>query len=119
MAVYAGSKWAIVGWSESLRLELEQINRKLQVTTVTPSYIDTGMFEGVKAPLLTPLLKPEEIVEEIIDAIQQNKIWVRAPKVVSLLPILRGVLPTRLFDYTARQLGVYSSMDQFMGRDPD
>lgn len=119
MSVYAGSKWAIVGWSESLRLELEQINRKLQVTTVTPSYIDTGMFEGVKAPLLTPLLQPEEIVEEIIEAIEQNKIWVRAPKIVNLLPILRGVLPTRLFDFTARQLGVYSSMDQFTGRDLD
>ena len=119
MSVYAGSKWAIVGWSESLRLELEQINRKLQVTTVTPSYIDTGMFEGVKAPLLTPLLKPEAIVEEIIEAIEQDKIWVRAPKIVNLLPILRGVLPTRLFDYTAKHVGVYSSMDQFTGKHKD
>ena len=44
MSVYAGSKWAVLGWSESLRLELEEVARNLNVTTVTPSYIDTGMF---------------------------------------------------------------------------
>jgi short-subunit dehydrogenase len=116
MSVYAGSKWAVLGWSESLRLELEQLGRRLQVTTVTPSYIDTGMFEGVKAPILTPLLDPEDIVQEIVNAIRDNKILVRAPQMVNFIPFLRGVLPTRLFDFTAQQLGVYSSMDQFKGR---
>jgi short-subunit dehydrogenase len=116
MSVYAGSKWAVLGWSESLRLELEEVARNLNVTTVTPSYIDTGMFEGVKAPLLTPLLKPEEIVKEIVSAVEENKILVRAPKIVNYLPFLRGVLPTRLFDFTAKQLGVYSSMEDFTGR---
>jgi short-subunit dehydrogenase len=116
MSVYAGSKWAILGWSESLRLELEQRHRRLRVTTVTPSYIDTGMFEGVKAPLLTPLLKPEAIVDQIIQAIQEDKILVRAPRIVNLLPLLRGVLPTRLFDFAADQLGVYNSMEGFKGK---
>ena len=117
MSVYAGSKWAVLGWSESLRLELEQLHRRLKVTTVTPSYIDTGMFEGVKAPLLTPLLDPEDIVEEIINAIMEDKILVRAPQIVNVIPFLRGVLPTRLFDFTAKQLGVYTSMEKFKGRD--
>jgi len=116
MSVYAGSKWAILGWSESLRLELEQHHRRLRVTTVTPSYIDTGMFKGIKAPLLTPLLEPEEIVEQIILAIQEDKILVRAPRIVNFLPLLRGVLPTRLFDFTAQQLGVYDSMEGFKGK---
>ena len=118
MSVYAGSKWAVLGWSESLRLELEQLHRRLKVTTVTPSYIGTGMFEGVKAPLLTPLLDPEEIADQIIEAIQEDKILVRAPKIVNILPLLRGVLPTRLFDFTADQLGVYTSMEGFKGRHP-
>lgn len=116
MSVYAASKWAVLGWSESLRLELEQIGRRLQVTTVTPSYIDTGMFDGVKAPWLTPLLDPDDIVKEIITAIKEDKILVRAPQIVNFIPFLRGVLPTRLFDFTAQQLGVYNSMDQFKGR---
>lgn len=116
MSVYAASKWAVLGWSESLRLELERLNKSLHVTTITPSYIDTGMFEGVKAPLLTPILKPREIVDEIIKAIRKDRILVRAPKIVNLLPILRGVLPTRIFDFTAEHLGVYDSMTNFKGR---
>jgi all-trans-retinol dehydrogenase (NAD+) len=119
MSVYAGSKWAVLGWSESLRLELEQAGKEMRVTTVTPSYIDTGMFAGVKAPLLTPILRPEAIVDAILKAVEQNKIILRKPFIVHLLPLLRGILPTRVFDTVAgRWFGVYTSMNDFTGR-PD
>src|SRR6056297_1052148 len=56
MSVYAASKWAVLGWTESLYLEMKQNHTGIDVTAVIPSYINTGMFEGVKAPLLTPIL---------------------------------------------------------------
>ncbi len=47
MSVYAASKWAALGWSDSVRLELEQAGHDhVKVTTVCPTYIDTGMFDG-------------------------------------------------------------------------
>ncbi|GHA55084.1 SDR family NAD(P)-dependent oxidoreductase [Pontibacter akesuensis] len=117
MSVYAASKWAVLGWSESLRLELEALRQDLHVTTVTPSYIDTGMFAGVKAPLLTPILKPEAITEAILAAVEKNKAILRRPALVHLLPLLRGVLPARLFDtIVGRGFRVYTSMDKFAGR---
>ncbi|MDX5421984.1 MAG: SDR family oxidoreductase [Hymenobacteraceae bacterium] len=117
MSVYAASKWAVLGWSESLRLELEALKKDLHVTTVTPSYIGTGMFAGVKAPLLTPILKPEAIADAILDAVHKNKIMLRRPAIVHLLPVLRGILPTRIFDLiVGRGFNVYTSMDQFAGR---
>lgn len=117
MSVYAASKWAVLGWSESLRLELEALQQDLHVTTVTPSYIDTGMFAGVKAPLLTPILKPESITKSILAAVEQNKIILRKPAVVHLLPVLRGILPTKIFDaIVGRGFNVYTSMNQFTGR---
>lgn len=117
MSVYAASKWAIVGWSESLRLELEQQNYNLHVTTVTPGYINTGMFDGVKAPFLTPILEPESIAGAVLDAVAANKIFLRKPAIVHLLPLLRGLLPARLFDLIAgRFFNVYNSMDKFTGR---
>jgi len=117
MSVYASSKWAVLGWSESLRLELEGEDRGVHVTTVTPSYINTGMFDGVRAPRLTPIIEPETIVAAILDAVEANRILLRAPFMVKLLPLLRGVLPTRVFDLVAGRLfGVYSSMDTFVGR---
>lgn len=117
MSVYAASKWAVLGWSESLRLELEQAGPEMQVTTVTPSYIDTGMFAGVKVPLLTPILQPAVIADAILEAIEKNRIILRKPFIVHLLPLLRGLLPTRVFDTVAgRWFGVYSSMNDFTGR---
>jgi len=117
MSVYAASKWAVIGWSESLRLEMETDAPNVKVLTVTPSYINTGMFEGVKLPLLTPMLEPEEFVERVMKGIERNEINLKAPFVVNALPILKGVLPTRIFDVVAGDIfGVYKSMDTFKGK---
>mgnify|MGYP006137597849 CR=1 FL=1 len=116
MSVYAASKWAVLGWSESLRIELESMVGDLHVTTVTPGYIDTGMFEGVKLPLLLPLLKPEAIVKAIIKGVEKNKLFVRKPFMVNSLTFVKGILPTRAFDwFVGKVLGVYKSMDDFKG----
>ena len=116
MSVYAGSKWAVLGWSDSLRIELESLKHDLHVTTVTPGYIDTGMFDGVKSPLLLPLLKPKTIVAAIIKGVEQNKLFVRKPFMVNSLTFVKGILPTRAFDwFVGSVLGVYKSMDNFKG----
>jgi short-subunit dehydrogenase len=117
MTVYAGSKWGVIGWSESLRTELNQQNSSVKVTTVEPSYINTGMFKGVKPPVLTPLLDANDISERIIQAIENDRIHLRAPFMVKFLPFLNGILPTKLFDFIAGKLfQVYQSMDTFEGR---
>ncbi|MCP4121419.1 MAG: SDR family oxidoreductase [Bacteroidetes bacterium] len=115
MSVYASSKWAVLGWSESLRLELEKEPGDLKVSTICPSYITTGMFDGVKAPFLFPLLTPEGISTRIIKAIKRDEIMVLEPLSVNLVPILKGVLPVRVFDFLADKLGVYHSMKAFKG----
>ncbi|NIM00261.1 MAG: SDR family NAD(P)-dependent oxidoreductase [Acidobacteria bacterium] len=117
MSVYTASKWAVLGWSESLRLELESLGAGLRVTTVCPGYIDTGMFAGAKAPLFAPILKPDAAVDRIIRAVQAGRILVRMPHIVHTLPLLRGLLPTRVFDrLVGRGFGVYRSMDDFIGK---
>ena len=64
-STYAASKWAVVGFSESLRLELAVRKiRHVHVTSVCPSYISTGMFDGVKTPLFSPMLTPKKVVEK-------------------------------------------------------
>jgi short-subunit dehydrogenase len=116
MSVYAASKWAIIGWSESVRLEQEKMKTGVRVTTVTPSYIDTGMFKGVKMNPLIPILKPETATRKIVNGIEKNKIFVRMPAMVHLIPFLKGITPVKLFDAVASMLGVYDSMNDFKGR---
>lgn len=116
MSVYVASKWAVIGWSESLRIELEKAYHNMHVTTVMPGFIDTGMFEGVKSPMLMPMLKPKDIVNKIIKAVRYNDVFVQEPWIVKFTPMLRGILPPRLFDFIAGDLlKVYDSMNQFVG----
>jgi len=118
MSVYAASKWAALGWSESLRIELEKTGKDLHVTTVTPYYINTGMFEGVKTNFLLPMLHPENITDAIIKAIKKNKLFVRKPFLIKLTPFVKGILPTRAFYwFGGKFLGVYSTMSTFVGKD--
>jgi short-subunit dehydrogenase len=116
LSVYVASKHAVIGWSESLRLELEKISKDLHVTTVTPSYINTGMFEGVRSPVV-PVLKPEAAARKIIAGVKKNKIYVRLPRIVYLVPFLKGLLPQRWMDTViGKWFGFHKSMDAFKGR---
>ena len=116
MSVYCASKWAVSGWSESLRLELERARSGVHVTTVNPSFIDTGMFSGVKSIFLLPLLKPEVLAGRVVRAIKLNRLFVRAPFMVKILPFAKGILPVRVFDMiVGRWLGVYQAMSGFKG----
>lgn len=118
MSVYAASKWAVIGWSDSLRLELVQQGfEHVRVTTVVPSYISTGMFEGARGPLLTPILTPEFVVNRVWRSMLAGRPFLMLPWSVGLAKTLRGVLPTRAWDAIAdRVFGVYSSMEHFTGR---
>ncbi|MFF1573367.1 SDR family NAD(P)-dependent oxidoreductase [Leifsonia sp. NPDC058292] len=118
MSVYAASKWAVIGWSDSLRLELVQQGfEHVRVTTVVPSYISTGMFEGARGPLLTPVLTPEYVVDRVWRAMLAGRSFLMLPWSVGLAKTLKGILPTRAWDAVAgRVFGVYNSMDDFTGR---
>lgn len=118
MSVYAASKWAMIGWSESLRLELARAgHRHIAVTTFCPSYVSTGMFDGARGPLLTPILTPRRATAAAWRGMLRGTPMVLRPWTVKLAMALRGLLPTRLWDAVAgRVFRVYSSMDHFTGR---
>ena len=120
MSIYAASKWAVIGWSDSVRIELEQMKSKVRITTIAPYYIKTGMFDGVKSPIV-PLMKPEYAARQIVRAIEKNK---NLKVVTKLIPfpyhfvrLMQGILPTKLFDWIfGKGFGIYHSMDNFTGK---
>lgn len=115
-STYASSKWAVVGFSESIRLELQERRiDNLHVTTVCPSYIATGMFNGVKAPKLLPFLQPDEIVAKIMEGVENDDIFVKEPFMVKGVELLRGVLPRKVWDTTAKVIGISTSMTNWSG----
>jgi short-subunit dehydrogenase len=117
LAVYCGSKWAAVGWSDSVRLELEQAGHKhVRVTTVCPTYINTGMFEGAKGIFMTPMLEQDTVVSEAWHEMLNGGPFVIIPWTSRLNKVLSGVLPVRARDAWLRRVGVYNSMAEFTGR---
>ena len=116
MAAYCGSKWAAVGWSDSVRLELEQAGHKhVRVTTVCPTYINTGMFEGAKGILLTPMLEQEQVVKGAWREMLKGGPFLIIPWTSRLNKVLSGVLPVKARDIWMSRAGVYNSMANFTG----
>ncbi len=114
---YGASKWAAVGFDESLRMELRRTAPAIRTTVVCPYYIATGLFEGAKSrfPRLLPILDEEEASKRVLRAIERDKKTLVMPALVLMLPWLR-LLPVSWFDATADFMGINASMDDFKGR---
>ena len=116
MSVYAASKWGVIGWSDSVRIELQQMKTKVRMTTVAPYYINTGMFNGVKSRII-PILKPEYVARKVIRAIEKNKTFKGIPFGFHFIRFWQTVLPVKLFDFFfGKVIGIYTAMDNFTGR---
>jgi len=115
MAVYAASKWSVIGWSDSLRLEMKQLNKKVHVTTIMPYYINTGMFDGVKSKI--PILEPEATALTIVKAIEKNKKMLTIPSYIYRFTRLgQAIMSINIFDWFAGSvLGIYKTMEHFTG----
>ncbi len=116
MSVYAASKWALFGWSDSLRLEMERNKTNVKVTTILPYYINTGMFDGVKSNI--PILKPEKAANKIVKYIIKGKRIKSIPGwLYSSTRFFQGVLPLPIYDFVVGKIfGIYTTMDNFVGR---
>jgi len=114
---YSASKFAAVGFTESLRSEMRAMGTGVRTLLVCPYYIDTGMFDGVRTrfPLLLPILEQQQVATAVIDALERGRETLLLPPLVRAVPVLRA-LPTGLFDRIADLLGINRTMDHFVGR---
>jgi all-trans-retinol dehydrogenase (NAD+) len=117
LADYSASKWAAVGFDESLRAELRRSAPGVITTVVCPYYINTGMFRGVRSrfPFLLPILEEDDVARRIVRAIETNRRRLVMPWLCHFVPMIR-VLPLGLFDRITNFLGVNASMKEFVGR---
>ena len=83
---YCASNWAVIDFTESLRIELHMLNpkNKITVTAVCPFQVQTKMFNNVDFGRLQWLglsLTPEYVASEIADGVLKNKDMINIPKV--------------------------------------
>ena len=114
---YCSSKFAAVGFDESLRVELKSQESKVVTTVVCPFYTNTGMFAGVRTrfPWLLPILDPEYVVKRTVRAIEKDRRRLVMPRFVYTGWPTR-LLPVAWFDALMAFFGISHSMDEFRGR---
>lgn len=93
---YSATKFATIGFHESLHTELKAHGYDgIQGTLVCPYYINTGMFEGVK-PRLLPMLEPDYVAERVVSGILSNEMTVILPGIFRYIVPLKFLLPAKL-----------------------
>ncbi|WP_419497497.1 SDR family oxidoreductase [Bifidobacterium pullorum] len=114
---YAASKFAAVGFTNSLRSELKKAGSHIRTLTVCPYYIDTGMFEGVttKFPLLLPILKEQAVADKIVEAVARGRERLIMPPFAAVAGFV-AALPPKIADPIYGIFGLNEGMDHFTGR---
>lgn len=114
LADYCASKFAVCGLEESVKLEMIKLGYDgIKSTRVCPWYINTGMFEGVRATL--PLLDPKYAVDRIVDCVLKDQMEVVLPRFMYSMLFCKTILPTLAGKCLVAVLGADKSMDEFVG----
>lgn len=117
MALYTASKWAAIGWSESLKIELQREKSPIRVTTIAPYFINTGMFDGIHS--FFKIQEPETVARKTLRAVERNKAYQGIPFGEHFIRLMQGLFPQRLFDFVFGDIcGLYTVMNHFTGRKP-
>lgn len=123
LSVYSATKWAVFGLTESMRYEAWNNGKKgVKWSSIHPSYLAQGMFEGAKlgilGNLIVPLVKNHNVIARAIvyGALKKGKYAVRRPQTLRLGILLRGILPDIIFQRFMILLGVHKSMKSWKGR---
>ena len=115
MALYTASKWAAIGWSESIRIELDREKSPVRITTVAPYFINTGMFDGIRS--FFKIQDPEAVARKALKAVERNRIYKGIPFTEHFIRLMQGLFPQRWFDFVFGDVcGLYTVMDHFTGR---
>ncbi|XP_041268688.1 epidermal retinol dehydrogenase 2 [Onychostruthus taczanowskii] len=116
---YCASKFAAVGFAESVDTEMRALRKTgVKTTTVCPYVINTGMFDGVKSkwPHVLPVLEPEYVAERIISAVRQNQEVLFIPRIIYVFYFLKSFLPVKVTVLLLDYFGLLDLMNTFKGR---
>lgn len=119
LADYCASKFAAVGFAESVGLELLATGKDgVKTTIVCPYFINTGMFDGcqTKWPKLLPILNPDYVAKKIIHAVLTDQVYLLLPRSMYLIAGLKNVLNMKQAIVLGQYLGAFNLMDAFRGR---
>lgn len=112
LAAYVASKWAVSGFTESLREELSATDTGIDVTLVRPWIVGgTPMFGTVNywthwARFFLPPTTRQQVAQSIVEGIKAKDAVVTIPGHMHVLSIVYQLLPSNIRTYLIHTLGL-------------
>jgi short-subunit dehydrogenase len=106
-AVYAATKHGLVGFSRSLRLEIEE--HGIGVSVVCPGLVRGGMFAewGREPPRVSGSVSTEQVARAVVNAVRRNLPEVVVAPMGNRLGVMVATVSPRLFRFGIRRTGVF------------
>ncbi len=113
---YAASKWAVLGFTDSLREELwVKQQRNVSVTAICPGFITTGLFGGARPTKGVNWLTPEAVALAVVRAVEKRREFVMLPRAHRIMYALTAGVPRGVYRGLCRVMGVSRSMTGWTG----
>ena len=109
-ATYSASKFAVVGFSEAIRQELEPMG--VDVTVVLPTVVQTELAAGVPAAKGMKPVSPDDVAAAILRAVRKPRAELWVPNWVQGPTKLAQALPRRVQGVLARMNDAASVLSQ-------
>ena len=95
-SAYVASKFATVGLSEALSIELE--DEGVHVLTVCPAIVRTDFFDEEALTNMPPvskrtMMEPEQLVDAVMKALAQGKHEITVPRNLAVAYVVRAIAP--------------------------
>jgi short-subunit dehydrogenase len=110
-SIYAATKYGLVGWTASLRIEL--LGTGVHVAVVCPGFVAEGMWgrTGLQAPAIMRAVSPAKVVNGVIKALGGAGEVLVTPGPIRPLLALRELFP-RLEAPLLRATGIVRTLEQ-------
>lgn len=96
MVDYCSSKFAALGFMDTLHTELHSMgNTGVKTTVLCPSHVNTELFKGFN---VGSVMSPEWVAEQTVEAVEVNHHFVILPRFLHVALFWKTVLPTAVWD---------------------
>jgi len=109
IATYSGSKHAVVGLSEAVRMELRETG--IEIACVMPTVVNTELTSGVGQKKIKAV-EASDVAAEIVDALEVPRFDVWVPRSNGVLFKVVQTLPRRAREAIGRFFGVHKLMTE-------
>ncbi len=123
--MYSASKHAIKGFTDSFRMEMEEADAPISITSIKPASINTPFpahaknYLGGKPTLPPPVYQPEDVADAIVFAAEHGGRDYYVGSGAKMISSLNKHAPQMVDKVGSRMIPKMSILDEPMGRDAE